>query len=102
MNGILYMTAVFGVGFFMCPVGGVLLGIYADKQGRKVAMLMVTSLMALALVLITITPSYESIGVLAPIIVLLARLIQGFSAGGEFGTATALLIEMAPAHRRGF
>lgn len=102
LNGVLYMTAVFGVGFFMRPVGGILLGIYADKKGRKAAMILVTTLMAIALALITVTPSYASIGVLAPIIVLLARLIQGFSAGGEFGTATALLIEMAPAHRRGF
>lgn len=102
LNNILRMTAIFGVGFFMRPIGGILLGIYADKKGRKAAMVMVTTLMAIALALITVTPSYASIGVLAPIIVLIARLIQGFSAGGEFGTATALLIEMAPANRRGF
>lgn len=102
LNEILYMTAIFGVGFFMRPVGGVLIGLYADKKGRKAAMVLVTTLMAISLALITVTPSYATIGVLAPLVVLVARLIQGFSAGGEFGTATALLIEMAPPNRRGF
>ncbi|MDO4998238.1 MAG: MFS transporter [Neisseria sp.] len=102
LNGVLLMTAIFGVGFFMRPVGGVILGIYADRKGRKAAMVLVTSLMAVSLLLISFAPTYAAVGVLAPLLILLARLMQGFSAGGEFGTATALLIEMAPRGKRSF
>ncbi|AHV91140.1 MFS transporter [Bordetella holmesii] len=102
LNSILMTTAIFGVGFFMRPVGGILLGLYGDRKGRKAAMVLVTSLMAVSIALITVAPTYHAAGILAPIFILIARLLQGFSAGGEFGTSTALLIEMAPDERRGF
>lgn len=102
LNQILLTTAVFGVGFFMRPVGGIVMGIFGDRRGRKAAMVTVTGLMAVAITLITLAPTYEAVGVLAPLIIVLARLLQGFAAGGEFGTSTALLIELAPPGRRGF
>ena len=102
INQILLTTAVFGVGFFMRPVGGIVLGLYGDRKGRKAAMVMVTGLMAVAIALITLAPTYAAVGILAPLFIVLARLLQGFAAGGEFGTSTALLIEMAPPGKRGF
>ena len=102
INQILLTTAVFGVGFFMRPVGGIVLGLYGDRKGRKAAMVMVTGLMAVAIALITFAPTYAAVGIAAPLFIVLARLLQGFAAGGEFGTSTALLIEMAPPGRRGF
>lgn len=102
INQILLTTAVFGVGFFMRPVGGIVLGLYGDRKGRKAAMVMVTGLMAVAIALITMAPTYAAVGILAPLFIVLARLLQGFAAGSEFGTSTALLIEMAPPGKRGF
>src|ERR1700728_844205 len=99
---LLLTTATFGVGFFMRPVGGVVLGIYADRKGRKAALLMVIVLMTVAIALIAFAPTYAAIGVGAPLLIVLARLLQGFSAGGEFASATAFLIECAPPQRRGF
>jgi MFS transporter, MHS family, proline/betaine transporter len=98
---LLLTTATFGVGFFMRPVGGILLGIYADRRGRKAALLMVISLMTVAIAMIAFAPTYAAIGVGAPLIMVAARLLQGFSAGGEFASATAFLTESAPAGRRG-
>jgi MFS family permease len=94
---LLLTTATFGVGFFMRPVGGVLLGIYADRHGRKAALLLVIAMMTVAIALIAFAPTYASIGVAAPLLIVLARLLQGFSAGGEFASATAFLVESAPA-----
>jgi len=99
---ILLTTAVFGVGFFMRPVGGIVLGIYGDRKGRKAAMVTVTGLMAVAIAVITLAPTYAAVGILAPLLIVIARLLQGFAAGGEFGTSTALLIELAPPGKRGF
>jgi MFS family permease len=98
---LLLTTATFGVGFFMRPVGGVLLGIYADRRGRKAALLMVITLMTIAIAMIAFAPTYAAIGVAAPLIMVVARLLQGFSAGGEFASATAFLTESAPVTRRG-
>jgi MFS transporter, MHS family, proline/betaine transporter len=98
---LLLTTATFGVGFFMRPVGGVLLGIYADRSGRKAALLMVITLMTIAIAMIAFAPTYAAIGVGAPLIMVVARLLQGFSAGGEFASATAFLTESAPPARRG-
>src|ERR1700751_5202986 len=98
---LLLTTATFGVGFFMRPVGGIVLGIYADRRGRKAALLMVITLMTIAIAMIAFAPTYAAIGVAAPLIMVLARLLQGFSAGGEFASATAFLTESAPATRRG-
>ena len=99
---LLLTTATFGVGFFMRPVGGILLGIYADRRGRKAALLLIISLMTLAIAMIGFAPTYAAIGIAAPLLVVLARLLQGFSAGGEFASATSFLIETAPPQRRGF
>ena len=99
---LLLTTATFGVGFFMRPVGGILLGIYADQKGRKAALLLIIVLMTAAIAMIGFAPTYAAIGVAAPLIILLARLLQGFATGGEVASATSFLIESAPAHRRGF
>jgi MFS transporter, MHS family, proline/betaine transporter len=101
-GSILLTTATFGVGFFMRPVGGIFLGIYADRRGRKAALLLVITLMTIAIALIAFAPTYAAIGLGAPLIIVLARLIQGFSAGGEFASATAFLTESAPAGSRGY
>src|SRR5271156_3168872 len=98
---LLLTFATFGVGFFMRPVGGIILGIYADRRGRKAALLMVIGLMTIAIAMIGLAPTYLAIGVAAPLLMVLARLLQGFSAGGEFASATSFLIESAPAQRRG-
>jgi MFS transporter, MHS family, proline/betaine transporter len=99
---LLLTTATFGVGFFMRPVGGILLGLYADHKGRKAALLLIIVLMTAAIAMIGFAPTYAAIGVAAPLIIVLARLLQGFATGGEFASATSFLIESAPAHRRGF
>lgn len=98
---LLLTTATFGVGFFTRPIGGILLGIYADHKGRKAALLLIIFLMTAAIAMIGFAPTYAAIGVAAPFIVVLARLLQGFATGGEFASATSFLIETAPAHRRG-
>jgi len=102
LNAILLTTALFGAGFFMRPVGGIVLGLYGDRRGRKAAMTLGMFLMAVSVLMITFAPTYASAGVAAPLIVLIARLLQGFSVGGEFGTSTAFLIELAPPGRTGF
>jgi MFS family permease len=99
---LLLTTATFGVGFFTRPVGGILLGIYADHKGRKAALLLIIFLMTVAIAMIGFAPTYAAIGVAAPLIIVLARLLQGFATGGEFASATSFLIESAPAHQRGF
>jgi MHS family proline/betaine transporter-like MFS transporter len=99
---LLLTTATFGVGFFMRPIGGILLGIYADHHGRKAALLLIVGLMTAAIAMIGFAPTYAAIGVAAPLLIVLARLLQGFATGGEFASATSFLVESAPAHRRGF
>lgn len=98
---LLLTTATFGVGFFMRPVGGILLGIYADRKGRKAGLLLIIVLMTVAMAMIGFAPTYAAFGVAAPLTIVLARLLQGFATGGEFATATTFLIETAPPHRRG-
>jgi MHS family proline/betaine transporter-like MFS transporter len=93
--------AVFGVGFVVRPLGGIVIGWIGDKKGRKVSLLLTIFLMAAGTVLIGIIPGYSTIGVLAPALIVLARLMQGFSAGGEWGGSTAFIVEWAPADRRG-
>lgn len=97
---LLLTTATFGVGFFMRPVGGILLGMYADRKGRKAALLLIIGLMTIAIGMIAFAPTYAAIGIAAPLIIVLARLLQGFATGGEFSCATTFLVEIAPAHRR--
>ncbi|WP_415769011.1 MFS transporter [Pseudomonas sp. LB3P38] len=100
LTSYLLALATFGVGFFMRPVGGVLLGIYGDKLGRKAALTATIALMALGTLIIAVAPTYAQIGVAAPILIVVARLLQGFSAGGETGTATSFLIQYAPPGRK--
>jgi MHS family proline/betaine transporter-like MFS transporter len=101
LTALLLTVATFGVGFVMRPVGAIVLGGYADKAGRKAGLTLTICLMALGTALIGLTPAYATIGGLAPILLVLGRLLQGFSAGGELGSATALLIEHAPNSQRG-
>jgi MHS family proline/betaine transporter-like MFS transporter len=102
LNAILLTTALFGTGFFMRPVGGVVLGLYGDRKGRKAAMTLGMSIMGLSALLLTFAPTYQTAGIFAPLTVLVARLLQGFSVGGEFGTSTSFLIELAPRGKSGF
>ena len=101
-GSLLLTTATFGVGFFMRPVGGILLGIYADRHGRKASLLLIIGLMTVAVAMIGFAPTYAAIGMAAPLLIVLARLLQGLAAGGEFASSTSFLIESAPADRRGF
>ncbi|MEV0617254.1 MFS transporter [Nonomuraea sp. NPDC050404] len=92
---------IFAVGFFMRPLGGLLVGAFADRYGRKSAMTFTIILMGVGSLLVGLTPTYAAVGVLAPIMLTLARLIQGLSVGGEFAAATTFLVESAPKGRRG-
>src|SRR6202049_3504928 len=98
---LLLTFGTFGLAFLVRPIGGVVLGAYADRHGRKASLMISIVLMTLGTLAIAIMPTYETIGILAPIAILTARLVQGFSAGGEFGSSTAFLVEHAP-DRRGF
>ena len=102
VTSLLSTFAAFGIGFVMRPLGGILIGRLGDTKGRKTALLVTIALMAIGTVLIGLIPSYESIGVAAPALVVLARLVQGFSAGGEWGGSTTFIVEWAPEGRRGF
>ncbi|CAG9176735.1 MFS transporter [Cupriavidus respiraculi] len=102
LTSLLLAVATFGVGFFMRPVGGIILGVYADRVGRKAALSLTILLMALGTTIIGLAPTYEQIGLFAPLLIVIARLMQGFSAGGEMGGATAFLTEYAPARQRAY
>jgi MHS family alpha-ketoglutarate permease-like MFS transporter len=99
---LLNTAGVFALGFLMRPIGGWLFGMLADKKGRKVSMTWSVLLMSFGSLLITFTPTYSQIGIMAPIILLLARLLQGLSVGGEYGVSATYLSEMASQRRRGF
>ncbi|GAB3764790.1 MFS transporter [Ramlibacter monticola] len=101
-GSLLAAVATFGVGFFTRPLGGVLIGAFADRAGRKPAMILTVVLITIGTLGMAATPGYDTIGIAAPIIVVLCRLVQGVALGGEVGPATALLIEAAPPGRRGF
>jgi MFS transporter, MHS family, proline/betaine transporter len=98
---LLITLGTFGVTFVMRPVGSFVLGSYADRAGRKKALTLSISLMMVGTFIIAVVPTYETIGLAAPILIIVARLTQGFAAGGEYGSATALLAEQE-AGRRGF
>jgi MFS transporter, MHS family, proline/betaine transporter len=99
---LLLTFATYGVGFFLRPLGGVVLGAYADRKGRKRATILTLMLMAFGTAMIGLAPVYATAGVIGPLIVVAGRLIQGFSAGGEVGASTTLLAEYAPPEHRGF
>ena len=99
---LLNTAAIFAVGFLMRPLGGWLLGRYADRHGRKAALLLSVLMMCAGSLIITFTPGYASIGVAAPVLLVLARLLQGLSVGGEYGTSATYLSEMATREHRGF
>lgn len=92
--------ATFGAGFFTRPVGAAVIGAYADRVGRRSALTLTLMLMALGSGIVGFTPSYAQIGIAAPILLVIARLIQGFSCGGEVGPATTYLLESAPPEKR--
>lgn len=94
--------ATFGAGFLTRPLGAWLIGGYADRHGRRPAMLFSMGLMGVGILLLALTPGYASIGMAAPIIAVIARLMQGFALGGEVGSATAYMMESAQEHRRGY
>lgn len=99
---LLNTAAVFAVGFLMRPVGGWLLGWYADRHGRKAALLLSVWLMCFGSLSIALTPGYAQIGIAAPILLVISRLVQGLSLGGEYGTSATYLSEMATRAHRGF
>ncbi|VVE15743.1 MFS transporter [Pandoraea iniqua] len=102
LTSLLLSVATFGVGFVVRPIGGILIGMYSDRAGRKAALSLTILLMAGGTALIGLAPTYDQIGIAAPVLIILARLMQGFSAGGEMGSATAFLTEHAPADRKGY
>jgi MFS transporter, MHS family, proline/betaine transporter len=101
VESLLVAFATFGVTFLVRPVGAILLGVFADRHGRKAALVLAISLMMLGTAMIAVTPGYAAIGLWAPAVIIAARLVQGISAGGEFGSATAFLAEQDP-DRRGY
>ncbi|MCB8873723.1 MFS transporter [Acidisoma silvae] len=97
---LLISVATFGVGFCTRPLGGLVIGAFADHAGRKPAMMLTIGLMAVGMLMLALTPPFAVIGYAAPVIVVAARLLQGFALGGEVGPATSYLIEVAPDDRR--
>ncbi|MFJ7217418.1 MFS transporter [Amycolatopsis sp. NPDC098790] len=99
---LLSTLAIFAVGFVVRPVGAAIMGAYADRHGRKKGLVLTISLMAAATFVIGVSPSYAQVGIAAPVILVIARMAQGFAAGGEFGSASAFLVESAGPGRRAF
>lgn len=101
VTALLATFLTFGLGFVARPIGAIVIGRMGDTHGRKTALLLTIFLMAVGTALIGILPTYASIGFLAPLLLLVARLMQGFSTGGEWGGSTSFIVEWAPAGRRG-
>jgi MHS family proline/betaine transporter-like MFS transporter len=99
---LLLTFAVFGVGFVMRPVGSIVFGVYGDRYGRRKALSAVIFVMALSTFAIGLLPTYADVGIAAPLMLVVVRLFQGLSTGGEFGGSSAYIVEYAPQHRRGF
>lgn len=102
MTSLLLAVATFGVGFFMRPLGAMLIGTYADRVGRRAAMTRTSWMMALGTAAIALCPSFAAIGVIAPLIVIAARSLQGFAVGGDIGVAATFVMEAGPVSRRGY
>ena len=99
---LLSTAAVFAVGFVMRPIGAWVMGVYADRKGRKAGLSLSVSLMCLGSLMIAVVPTYAAIGAAAPAILIVARMLQGLSVGGEYGASATYLSEMAGRKRRGF
>ena len=95
----LMAVATFGISFLMRPLGAIVLGVYGDRKGRKAALTLAIALMMVGTLAMAVMPPYASIGIAAPILILVARLVQGFAVGGEFGSATAFMVEHSAAKR---
>ncbi|MBV8746935.1 MAG: MFS transporter [Xanthobacteraceae bacterium] len=102
LSSLLLTFATFGAGFLMRPLGAIILGAYVDRVGRRQGLIVTLSIMAMGTILIAFVPGYATIGLLAPILVLTGRLLQGFSAGVELGGVSVYLSEMAPRGQKGF
>ena len=102
VTSLMLTFAVFGAGFLMRPLGALVLGAYIDRHGRRAGLLMTLSLMAIGTLSIAFTPGYATLGILAPILVLIGRLLQGFSAGAQVGSASVYLAEIATLGHKGF
>lgn len=101
-TALLSTLAIFAVGFFFRPLGGALLSAFTDRHGRRAGLMLSVLLMAGGSLLIAVAPTYEQVGLLAPVLLLLARIAQGLSTGGEFAASATYLAELAPPGRRGF
>lgn len=101
-TSLLLSVAIFGIGFVARPLGGLLIGAYGDRAGRKPAMMLTMFLISIGTLGLALTPAYDTIGLAAPVLVVLWRLVQGFALGGEVGPSTSFLIEISPPGRRGF
>src|SRR5881628_2851564 len=99
---LLAIAGIFAVGFFMRPLGGWLFGWIADTHGRRNSMVISVLMMCAGSLMIAVMPTYATVGALAPVLLLLARLIQGLSVGGEYGTAATYMSEVASKGNRGF
>ncbi|MEM5448731.1 MFS transporter [Paraburkholderia guartelaensis] len=95
----LLAVGTFGISFLMRPLGAIVLGVYGDRKGRKAALTLAIALMMAGTLAMAVMPPYASIGIAAPLLILLARLVQGFAVGGEFGSATAFMVEHSPSKR---
>jgi MHS family proline/betaine transporter-like MFS transporter len=100
-TSLLSSFATYGVGFLMRPVGAIVIGAYGDRRGRKAALVSTISIMALATLGVGLLPTYDQVGLIAPILLLVCRLGQGFSTGGEWGGSAAFMVEYAPNGKRG-
>ena len=100
-TSLMLSVATFGAGFVTRPIGALVIGTYSDRVGRRPAMILSFALMGSAIIALALTPSYDTIGIAAPILVITIRLVQGFSLGGEVGPTTAYLMEAAPDDKRG-
>src|ERR1700744_1344569 len=99
---LLNTSGIFAIGFLMRPIGGWVMGTFADRKGRKAALTFSVMLMSVGSLIIAVVPGYKQIGVAAPLLLVLARIIQGLSVGGEYGTSATYLSEMATKKHRGF
>lgn len=101
-TSLLLSVGTFGISFVTRPLGSIILGSYADRAGRKASLTVSIGLMMVGTAMIAFAPTYAQIGIFSPLIIIVARMLQGFSTGGEFGAATAFMVEHADAKRRGF